>query len=76
MARGRGSKMSSGGMLGGLHLMGGAVGVNTCDAKDDSFYCQYTRAFSMISMTFSLIMIVVLIYFFAKYFLLTKSKRR
>ena len=61
---------------GGFHLMGGAVGVNTCDSEDSSFYCQLSRFTGIINMIFSLFLIIVILYFLAKYFVFNKTKNK
>ena len=69
MARGKGFN------LGNLHFMGGAVSHNQCTTDDDSYYCQFSRIFSTITMAFSLLFIVFLIYYFFKDFIFTKTKK-
>jgi len=73
---GRGSSSGSnmfGSTVGGLHLVGGAVGVNNCESSDTSFYCQLSRFSSSVSMILQLIMILAIIYFLVKYFLLKRK---
>jgi hypothetical protein len=79
MAKGSKSSFSSGSNsssdfgLSNLHLMGGAVGVNTCLSDDTSFYCNLSRFSSSVSMIVQLIAILAIIYFLAKYFLFKRK---
>lgn len=74
---GKGPKFSSSSnsdfSLSNLHIMGGAVGVNTCSSDDSSFYCNLSRFTSSILMIVQLVSIVAIIYILAKYFLFKRK---
>ena len=71
MAKGKGSSSSATGLLGNLHT--GVFGVINCDSKDDSFYCKFSKIFSMIMMVLTLCIIAFLIYTFVKPYIFKKS---
>ena len=63
MAKGKGS-----GLAPALGLHTGVFGVINCDSKDDTFYCKFSKIFSMIMMVLTLCIIAFLIYTFVKQF--------
>ena len=70
-------------MLGGGGVMGSGVfghfgSINQCPANNDSFFCKFSRIFSMIMMVFTLLFIVFIVYTIARSLLLlaTPSRRR
>ena len=56
MAKGSGSGMPALGM--GV----GAVAVNTCPSTDNSFFCQFSRIFQMITTILSTLLLLWLVY--------------
>ena len=58
----------------GLNLVGGVVGVNQCNATDMSWYCQFSRFFSIIMMIVTLICIIYVLYTLAKIYIFKKNK--
>ena len=71
---GRSSKLSAGSLLSNFQF--GVFGVNKCDDKDDSFYCNFSRFFSMVMMTLVLCVILFIIYSFLKPIFFSSKKSR
>ena len=59
----------------GLNLVGGAVGVNQCNATDMTWYCQFSRFFSTIMMVITIFAIIYVLYILASVYLFKKSKK-
>ena len=57
-----------------LGLVGGAIGFNQCSTEDDSWYCNLSRVYSAITMIIGILIIISLIYYFAKLFLFNNTK--
>ncbi len=70
---GRSGKISTGSLLGNFQF--GVFGVNKCDTEDDTFYCNFSRFFSMIMMLIVLCAILYTVYVLFKSVAFT-SKRR
>ena len=66
----------SGGISSGLGLGAMAVGgtINSCPSSDTSLFCQTSRVFQVISWIFSILVFLVVIYYFASIFLASRSK--
>ena len=62
------SKSSSGFDMSNFGFLGGVGAGVSCDANDDSFFCQLTKFTSTISQLIFLISILVMVYFAAKVF--------
>ena len=61
MSRSRGNSLGNIGLFGGT----GAFANIQCSQNDDSFYCQFAKIYSEISMGFSLIFMIGFIIYFA-----------
>ena len=66
----------SGGISSGLGLGAMAVGgtINSCPSSDTSLFCQTSRVFQVNSWIFSILVFLVVIYYFASIFLASKGK--
>jgi len=64
MARGFGGRGLGSGPHLGLGFGTGAFASIQCLPNDDSFYCQFAKVYSEISMGFSLLMIIGLVLYF------------
>ena len=69
------SKRSSG-ISPGLGLGAMAVGgtINSCPSSDTSLFCQTSRVFQVISWIFSILVFLVVVYYFASIFLASRGK--
>ena len=56
----------------GAVAVGGTV--NTCPSSDTSTFCQISRVFQIISWIFSIIVFLVVIYWFGSIFFSSRSK--
>ena len=56
MAKGSGSGMP------GLGMGVGAVSVNTCASTDNSFFCQFSRIFQMITTILTTLLLLFFVY--------------
>ena len=74
MTKRRGGLSNSGIGLPDIGLVGGVVGVNHCSTEDDSWYCNLSRVYSAITMIIGILIIISLIYYFAKLFLFNNNK--
>jgi len=75
MARG-GSSGSGGGFGSGLGLVTGAVAVNTCPIENQTFFCQFSRIFQMITWVFTICLFLFIAYIFIKSYVFSKGKSR
>ena len=73
MAKGKGSSATGSGLAPALGLHTGVFGVINCDSKDDSFYCKFSKIFSMIMMVLTLCLICFFVYTFLKTYVFKKS---
>jgi len=73
MARRSSSSGNGGGLGSGLGLVTGAVAVNTCPIENQTFFCQFSRIFQMISWVFSILVFLTIAYFFIKVFFFSKG---
>jgi hypothetical protein len=69
----RSSRGSGGDFSTGLGLVTGAVAVNTCPIENQTFFCQFSRIFQMISWVFSILVFLTIAYFFIKVFFFSKG---
>ena len=51
------------GSLGGIFSLFNFHNVNTCKAEDDSFFCKFSRFFSLLIMMFLFVIIILIILF-------------
>jgi hypothetical protein len=68
-------------MLGGGGIMGSGVfghfgSINQCPADNDSFFCKFSRIFSMIFMVFTLLFIIFIVYTVARSIIRASPARR
>jgi hypothetical protein len=75
MARGGGSS-SGGGLSTGLGLVGGAVAVNTCPIENQTFFCQFSRIFQMITWVFTILVFLYIAYIFLSVYVFSKRRSR
>jgi hypothetical protein len=75
MAKGGGSSGSGSGLSTGLGLVGGAVSVNTCPIENQTFFCQFSRIFQMITWVFSILVFLYIGYIFLSVYVFSKRGR-
>jgi hypothetical protein len=71
MARG-GSGSGGGGFGSGLGLVTGAVAVNTCPIENQTFFCQFSRIFQMITWVFTICIFLYIAYIFLSIYVFSK----
>ncbi len=54
------------------HLLTGSI--VSCDANDNSFFCNITKVFNGLMMIIGILLIIYFIYYFAKLYLFNKKK--
>ena len=74
MAKGKGSSATGSGLAPALGLHTGVFGVINCDSKDNSFYCNFTKIFSIIIKVFILCFLAYASYTFLKPYVLRKYR--
>ena len=77
MARGGGGGGGGGsGSFGsGLGLGVGAVAVNTCPIENQTFFCQFSRIFQMITWVFTILVFMYIAYIFVSVYFFSKRGR-
>ena len=58
----KGGSSSGGGFGSGVGLVTGAVAVNTCPIDNQTFFCQFSRVFQMITWVFSILVFLYIAY--------------
>lgn len=76
MARGSSSGGGGGGFGSGLGLVTGAVAVNTCPIENQTFFCQFSRIFQMITWVFSILVFMYIAYIFLSVYVFSKRRSR
>jgi hypothetical protein len=69
------SIIGTGGGIMGTGVFGHFGSINQCPADNTSFFCQFSRIFSMIMMVLTLLFIVFILYTLARAFLPALAKR-
>ena len=59
----------------GLGLVSGAVAVNTCPIENQTFFCQFSRVFQMITWVFSILVFMYIAYIFLTVYVFSKRGR-
>jgi hypothetical protein len=72
MARAR---SGSGDLSTGLGLVTGAVAVNTCPIENQTFFCQFSRIFQMITWVFTILVFLYIAYIFISVYFFSKRGR-
>ena len=75
MARGSSGSGSGSGLSTGLGLVGGAVSVNTCPVENQTFFCQFSRIFQMITWVFTICIMLYIAYIFISMYFFSKRGR-
>jgi hypothetical protein len=76
MARRSSSSGNGGGLGSGLGLGVGAVAVNTCPIENQTFFCQFSRIFQMISWVFTILVFMYIAYIFVSVYFFSKRKSK
>jgi hypothetical protein len=69
-------RSGSSGIGTGLGLGVGAVGVNTCSSEDQSWFCQISRIFQIISWIFSILIFIWIAYMFFDIYVLSRRGKK
>ena len=75
MAKGSSSGGGGFGSGSGLGLGVGAVAVNTCPIENQTFFCQFSRIFQMITWVFTICIFLYIAYIFLSVYVFSKGKK-
>jgi preprotein translocase subunit SecY len=67
---------SGGGFGSGVGLVTGAVAVNTCPIDNQTFFCQFSRVFQMITWVFTILVFLYIAYMFVSVYFFSKRRSR